>query len=102
MDDCISRREHEEFVKRMDEANERASKRLSILEDTVKQINALASSVERLAVNMENMAKEQARQRCELEEIKGRDGEMWRKVLSYAATAIVGALVSYVLLHIGL
>lgn len=49
---------------------------------------ALASSVDKLATNMENMLKEQERQGKRLETLEGCDGEMWRKVTEYIATAI--------------
>ena len=59
MDDYISRSEHEEFRRSMDLANQnladenkRQNKRLDILEENSKQITALVTNVERLAVNM--------------------------------------------------
>ncbi|MBQ8816653.1 MAG: hypothetical protein IJZ84_05170, partial [Lachnospiraceae bacterium] len=59
-------------------------------------------SVEKLAINMENMQKEQQAQREEIEEIKGRDGEKWRKVTSYIVTAAAGIFVGYILKQIGI
>ena len=79
MDAPITRAEHEEFVRRMDEANHRQSKRIEIVEKEVKQIGELTTSIEKLALSMENMVKEQANQGKRLEELENRDGEMWRK-----------------------
>ena len=51
---------------------------------------------------MELMAKELGNQGDRLETLEDRDGEMWRKVLGYAATAVVGILVGYIFRQLGL
>ncbi len=102
MDSGISREEHEEFRKRIDETNKRQDKRISELEDSVKEITSLTTSIERLAVSMENMAKEQSRQGKRLEVLESRDGEMWRKVVGYAVTAILGIVIGFVFTQIGM
>jgi len=53
---------HEEFAKRVAEENERQNHRLSDLERIAVEANGILASVERLATNMEHMAKEQAKQ----------------------------------------
>lgn len=100
--DLITRKEHEEFVRRMDEANSRQSKRLEIVESDVRQISVLTTAVEKLAFSMENMVKEQMKQGERLEQLENRDGEMWRKVTSYIITAVVGAVVCYIMTRIGM
>lgn len=55
----ISRQEHQEFTRRIDAENERQNRRIQFLEESVRQINALTVSVEKMAVNMENMLVEQ-------------------------------------------
>ena len=102
MDTAISRTEHEEFAKRIDETNKRQDKRISELEDSVKEITALTTSIERLAVNMESMVKEQEKQGKRLEVLESRDGEMWRKVVGYAVTAILGIVIGFVFTQIGM
>ena len=53
METSISRAEHEEFRRRIEEENSRQNRRLEIVEDTMRQIGALTTSVEKLAVNMD-------------------------------------------------
>ena len=101
MDSPITRAEHEEFRKRLEEENERQNKRIAILESSVGQIQALAVSVERLATNMESMVKEQEKQGKRLESLESRDGEMWRKVVGYIATAVIGIVVGFIFTRIG-
>ena len=75
---------------------------MELLEHTVQQISDLATSVEKLAVSMEGMLREQEKQGTRLETLEDRDGEMWRKIIGYAATAAVGIIIGYVARQIGL
>lgn len=102
MDGMLTKAEHDEFCRRMDETNKRQDKRISELEDSVKEITSLTTSIERLAVSMENMAKEQSRQGKRLEVLESRDGEMWRKVVGYAVTAVLGILIGFVFTRLGM
>ena len=101
-DDYISRAEHEEFCRRMEEQNERQDHRLGILEDDIKGLSALNTSIEKLAINMENMLKEQVKQGERLETLEQRDGESWRKAVSYAITVIIGAVLGFLLKQLGM
>ena len=94
--------EHREFSKRIEEENDRQNHRLANLENAVQQIAGLASAVEKLAVNMEHMAKEQQRQGDRLGILEGRDGEKWRNVVFHVLLGIITALIGYLLSEIGL
>ena len=105
----VSMEMHKEFEKRMISENERLAdedkrqnKRIDVLEDTVRQIGDLTASVKELAVSMKNMAKLQEQQSHDIEELKNRDGNMWRTVISHLATTIAGAVLMYALTQIGL
>ncbi len=102
MENPISRAEHEEFRRRLEEENRRQDKRIELLEHTVQQISDLTTSVEKLAVSMEGMLREQEKQGTRLETLEDRDGAMWRKVVGYAATAVVGIIIGYIARQIGL
>lgn len=52
MENPITRAEHEEFRRRLEEENKRQDTRIGILEDSVQQIGALATSVEKLALSI--------------------------------------------------
>lgn len=107
--DYIHRHEHEEFRRSMEsenqrlkEENDRQNHRLSALEDTIKQVAAISTSVEKLALNMENMLKEQVSQGKRLETLENRDGEMWRKAVGYAVTAVIGIIIGYIFKQFGM
>lgn len=107
--DYITRREHEEFRRSMDLANQRLAdendrqnQRLKGLEETIKQVAAINSSVEKLAVCMDNMLKEQLSQGKRLETLESRDGAMWRKVVGYVLTAVIGIVLGFIFKQAGM
>ena len=102
MEDVISRKEHEEFARRMEDEHKRVNHRLSDLEETVRQIGELTASVEKLALSVESMAKSQTKQLHRLHELQSRDGNMWRKMSGYVLTTIIGAILTFVLMQIGI
>lgn len=102
MDTPISRAEHEEFRRRLEEENKRQDRRIELLEESVREMGTLTASVERLATSIENMVKEQEKQGKRLEVLEGRDGEMWRKVVGYIATAVLGIVIGFVFNQFGM
>ena len=102
MDTPITRAEHEEFSRRIEDWERRQDKRLELLEENVREIGALTTSVEKLAQSVESLVKEQEKQGRRLDELEGRDGEMWRKVVGYIITAAVGILVGFLFRQIGI
>lgn len=102
MENQITREEHEEFRRRLEEENKRQDARIKTLEETVRQIGALATSVEKLAVSMQSMLKEQEKQGKRLGVLESRDGEKWRKVMGYIATAVAGVVLGCLFKQIGM
>lgn len=102
MEDVISRAEHEEFSRRMEDEHKRISRRLSDIEGSVREIGELTASVRQLAESVKDMAKTQEKQGERLGELENRDGEMWRKVSSYVLTTIIGAILTFVMMQIGI
>ena len=76
MDGSISRAEHEEFRRRLEEENRRQDKRIELLEDNMRELNQLTASVGKLASSIESMVKEQEKQGRRLETLEDlrRDG----------------------------
>ena len=102
MDTAITRAEHEEFCRRMEDEHHRLNKRMELLENNVKQIGDLNVSVANLASSMNGMLEEQKKQGERLEVIESRDGEMWRKVTGYVITAVIGIIVGFIFTRLGL
>ena len=109
MDNYITRQEHNEYARRMEDEHKRQNHRISELEKSHEENHKLLISVEKLALNMETMQKEQKEQGERLEahterfeKLEGRDGEKWRKVTSHLLTTALGILVGYILKQIGI
>ena len=102
MEDMITRKEHEEFSKRIDEENHRQNRRIEALEESVKQISELTATVKEQAVNMKNMLTEQEKQGARLAKMENKDGEMWRTAISHVLTAIIGAVIAFIFAQIGM
>ena len=102
MDTPITRAEHEEFRRRLEEENKRQDKRIELLEQNTTRLETLNTSIEKLAVNMESMCKEQVQQGKRLEVLEGRDGEKWRKAAGYVVTTIISIVIGFVFAQIGM
>lgn len=104
MESCITRAEHEEFRKRMEQEDHRQNKRIDLLEESVRQISAIAASVERLATNMEGMLKEQERQGERLDTLEKEPGDTWQRIkvkaIDTAVGLIAGAIITGIVLMI--
>ena len=72
MDQPITRAEYEEFKRRLEEENARQDRRIALLEESVSKMGALSTSVEKLALSMESMVKEQEKQGRRLETLEDR------------------------------
>lgn len=101
----ITRREHEEFARRMEAENERIcdennrqNKRLSALEDSVKDINKLALNIERMTASIQSMTSEIEKQGKRLESIEQKPAKKWDAlvfgILGAIAAAIGAAIMS--------
>lgn len=102
MDEYVTRVEHEEFVRRMQDEHKRIHYRISDSEKMVNKIYDLTLSVERLATSIETMTKEQKEHQERLEALENRDGETWRKVKWYILTLAIGAIAGVVFTQLGL
>lgn len=97
MDNPVSHAEMSEMEKRLDAKNQRQNQRLNELEETVKQIHSLATSVEKLAVSIQSMAEAQKEYSKRLETLESRDGQMLRNLKGYIFMALASASVTLLL-----
>lgn len=102
MEEYITHREHEEFLRRMEDEHKRINHRLSTLEEVTNQIHELAISVKKIAFSTKDIKDEQKIQGKRLEALESRDGEMWRKVTGYVCTAVIGIVVGFIFNQFGM
>ena len=93
---------YEDHNKRMEDEHHRMNHRIMELEKTHEENHKLLISVEKLALCMENMQKEQAEQGERLDKLEDRDGENWRKSVGYIMTTVIGLVIGYLFKQIGL
>lgn len=98
MEECITRREHDEFVRRIEDEEHRQNVRLNNLENQTQTIQSLAMSVDRLATSMDRMAQEQAEQGERLKALEQEPADNWKSikktVWTTIASVLAGALVT--------
>lgn len=90
--DYIGRKEHDEYVRRMEDEHTYIDKRISALEEALKNQNKLALAVEKLALNMEQMLKEQQKQGERIDELEEAPAKKWNTVVTAILSAIGGAI----------
>lgn len=101
MEDYVSRKEHEEFVRRIEDEESRQNHRLAELEKTTKEITSLTLSVEKIAMSTEAMAKELNQQGKRLKELEDIPGDNWTSmksgIINAIAAAVGGGLIAAIL-----
>lgn len=101
MDGALTRAEHNEFAKRMEDEHNRQNKRISNLENTAEQNSKLIVSIEKIATNVENLQKQYVSLSDDVESIKNRDGDNWRKMLWFVGTTVLGIIIGFLLKQVG-
>lgn len=84
---------HNEFAKRMEEEDERQNHRISDLEEHFKIVTNLVVSTEKLALSMESMAKELARQGAKLDDLEMKPSKRWDLIVTSIITGLAGAFI---------
>ena len=102
MDNFVPREVYNEHMKRIDDENNRQNKRIGMLEDSTKQIMDIAASVRELAISIKQMAETQEKQGKRLEKLEEKDGVMWRQIVGYVVTGIVGIVLGFIFKQIGM
>lgn len=92
--DYITREFHDEYARRIDAENERQNRRISLLEENSQHINAMTVSIEKMAVNMENMLAEQKKQGERLEALEKEPADSYKQIKMVIITAIVTAVIT--------
>lgn len=89
-------------MKAIEDENEVIYQRLNKQSALVQDIQELSSSVAVLANNMKSMLDEQQRQNKRLEELEKKPVKRWDAVIDKIVMTVLGALIAFVLLQVGL
>ena len=102
MEESVGKAEYKEFCKRIEAEDVRQNQRIKAIEEQQKQYLDIVISVRELASSVKQMAETQKEQGEKLEELEAQDGNMWRKVVAYAITAIIGIVIGFIFKQIGM
>ena len=104
MNGYLSRAEHEEFVKRMEDEHARTNERFAVYEKTTEQMQELINNMGIMATNMKYMIEEQRTQGERLKRLENVPLNSWNSiktaVLASVGTAIGGAITAMLLYFI--
>lgn len=89
-------------MKELEDTNDVMFQRLNKQAGLIEDIQELSTSVSILANNMKSMLEEQQRQNKRLEELEKKPAKRWDSIVDKILMLIIGALVGYVLIKLGL
>lgn len=89
----VTEREFNLSNQRIADENHRQNERINMLETNYAIVQQLAVQMERLATNMETMAKELTRQGTTLNELEMKPAKRWDLIVTSLITGVVGAIV---------
>ena len=101
MEDCIPRRECDQCKELYDEKIDNLDVRLKEVESSVKQLHALTVSVEKMAMSLDQMTKELAKQGQKLEAIEAEPAQRWKQASWIVLSVIITAVVTLFLSRMG-
>lgn len=114
MEGNLTRAEHEEFARRMtaenkrlEDENNRQNRRIEQLENTVNQIvvqqlTSLTTTIEKLKTSVDNTLREQTEIGARVKKLEDKDGDMWRTAVKYVLSAVIGGMVTFVFVRLGM
>lgn len=102
MDDFVSLALHNEFADKIKAEDERQNKRISMLEESMKQIYVLNTSVEKIAMSIETLTTEIGEQNKRLKAIEDKPAQNWDKLLWLVGGAVVSGVIAFIIKQIGM
>ena len=102
MEDFVTVALHNEFADKIKAEDERQNKRISMLEESMKQIYILNTSVEKIAMSVETLTTEIGEQNKRLKAIEDKPAQNWDKLIWLIGGAVVSAVIAFIVKQIGM
>lgn len=102
MDEYVTLALHHEFADKIKQEDERQNKRISLLEESMKQIYDLNTSVEKIAMYIETLTTEIGEQNKRLKAIEDKPSQNWDKFIWLIVGVVLTAIVTLILKQIGI
>lgn len=101
MESYISRREHDEFVKRMEDEHTRMNRRIANLEKSDEKMQEMNKNIGELALNMKHILEEQRKQGVRLDAFEKDKNSNWQSIkkglFNAIGAAVGGAIIAAIL-----
>lgn len=94
MDEYVAKPEYDEYKQRIDERIHRSEKRIDQVERDVRTLTELTTAVKEMAIHMEGVKEELAKQGERLEKIEAEPADSWKTVKRTILTVIITAVVT--------
>lgn len=102
MSDYITREEYDEFKDGLKAEHARTNARLREVEEVVKEIHTMSTTLIVLCEKMSSVNNSIDALNADVDTLKARDGEMWRKIVAYILTTVAGIIIGYIFKQIGM
>lgn len=95
--DYISRQEHEEFCKRLEEEDKRQNRRIEVLEKTFDEIHAMSKSLVVMCEKMTSMSKSLDTLQEKVDVLEREPVDTWNKVKNAIIAAVVSGIIGIII-----
>ena len=102
MEDFVTVALHNEFAEKIKAEDERQNNRIAGLEESIKQIYVLNTSVEKIAISIETLTREVGKQNERLKAIEEKPSQNWDKLVWLVGGAFITAIIALVIKQMGL
>lgn len=96
----ITRAEHEEFKRRIEDEEKRQNHRLDTVEDRVNSLIDMQVSMATIQVGIASITEELKKLAAEVDDIKREPADKWNKAVWIVVTALITAAVTFILSRI--
>lgn len=102
MDNCISKDDCKVCRALYDEINANQNRRLDSLEKAIEKIQTIAIAVEKMAMSIDQMTKELAKQGERLADIEAEPAQKWKQATWIVLSVVITAFATLALARLGL
>lgn len=100
-DEYITRPEHDEFKRRLEDEEARQNRRLEVMENRVDKLIDMQASLAVMQAGIDSISQEVKRIGTEVDAIKQEPADKWRKATWIIVTVVLTAAVTFFLSRMG-
>lgn len=97
----ITRPEHEEFKKRIEDEESRQNHRIEVVENRVDKLIDMQATLAVMQAGINSISQEVKRIGAEVDSIKQEPADKWKKATWIVVTALITACATYILSRLG-